>query len=132
MRAKYFVACFLAMALLVVSSAALVAHHSVTAEFDPTKPIEFDGVIKKVLWMNPHIYTEVEAKGPDGKATIYRVEGGAPNSLYRQGWRSDVIKAGDPVHVRGVRAKSPTSNNVGNAQMTNAAGKRIFSGNPEQ
>ena len=104
------------------------AHHSVSAEFDTTKPIEFTGTVKKVEWTNPHIYTQVETKGPDGKAIVYRVEGGAPNALFRSGWRKDTLKPGDTVTVKGVRAKREDSVNVGQATITTADGHRMFAG----
>ena len=50
-----------------------------------TKPITFTGKVTKVEWMNPHIYTHVEVKDPDGKMVVYRVEGGPPNALFRAG-----------------------------------------------
>jgi uncharacterized protein DUF6152 len=105
----------------------LAAHHSVSAEFDSNKPITFTGKVVKVEWMNPHIYTHVEAKDPDtGKVTTFKVEGGPPNSLFRQGWRRDTVKAGDTVTVSGVRAKIATSTNIGLATITTADGKRLF------
>jgi Family of unknown function (DUF6152) len=105
----------------------LAAHHSVSAEFDSNKPITFTGKVVKVEWMNPHIYTHVEAKDPDsGKMTVYKVEGGPPNSLFRQGWRRDTLKTGDTVTVSGVRAKIATSTNIGLATITTSDGKRIF------
>ena len=113
-------------ALLLVAAAPLTAHHSISAEFDTTKPITFTGTIKQVDWMNPHIYTHVEVKSPDGAVTVYKVEGGPPNSLYRNGWRKDSLKAGEVVTVNGIRAKSPTSMNIGVATITTADGKRVF------
>jgi hypothetical protein len=104
------------------------AHHSVSAEFDTNKPVEFTGTVKKVEWTNPHIYTQVETKGPDGKPIVYRVEGGAPNALFRSGWRKDTLKPGDTVSVKGIRAKREDSFNVGNATITTADGKRMFAG----
>jgi len=108
------------------------AHHSVSAEFDTSKPIEFTGTVKKVEWTNPHIYTQVETKGADGKTIVYRVEGGAPNALYRSGWRKDTLKVGEQVSVKGIRAKREDSTNVGNATITTADGRRMFAGGTAQ
>ena len=102
------------------------AHHSISAEFDQSKPVTFTGTIKKVEWMNPHIYTHVEVKNPDGTLTVYKVEGGPPNALYRQGWRKDSLKVGETVTVSGIRAKIPTSMNVGVATITTEDGRRVF------
>ena len=105
----------------------VAAHHSVSAEFDLNKPIKFSGVIKKVDWANPHIYTHIETK-EGGKTVVYKVEGGPPNSLYRQGWRKDTLKIGAVVTVSGWRAKNPESPNVGQATITAADGKKLFNG----
>ena len=46
----------------------LLAHHSFSAEFDGTKPIELKGIVTKVEWANPHVYFYVDVKdekGPD-------------------------------------------------------------------
>jgi len=109
-------------------TAPLVAHHSISAEFDQSKPVNFTGIIKQVDWMNPHIYTHVEVKNPDGTSVVYKVEGGPPNSLFRQGWRKDTLKTGDTVTVQGIRAKNATSKNIGVATITTADGKRVFGG----
>src|SRR5688500_11802709 len=105
-----------------------VAHHSVSAEFDTTKPIKFTGTIKKVDWTNPHIYTHVEAKDETGKLVVWRVEGGPPNSLFRQGWRKDTLKVGETVTVAGGRAENSESMNVGVARITAADGRRVVCG----
>ena len=112
-----------------LTTAPLGAHHSISAEFDQSKPpITFTGTIKKVEWMNPHIYTHVEVKNPDGSLVIYKVEGGPPNALYRQGWRRDTLKVGETVTVSGRRAKVVTSMNIGQATITTSDGKRVFAG----
>ena len=115
---------------VLVSAAPVVAHHSVSAEFDTTKTITFTGKVKEVNWGNPHIYTSVEATDPDsGKTQTFRVEGGAPNALFRAGWRKDTVKIGETVKVTGNRAKNPESTNIGQATILNEAGKRIYAGN---
>ena len=113
---------------LLAAAAPALAHHAVSAEFDRTKPITFTGTVKKVDWMNPHIYTHIEAKDSSGKTVVYQVEGGAPNSLFRNGWRPDSLKIGETVTVSAIRAKSEASTRVGSASITKADGTRVFGG----
>jgi hypothetical protein len=108
---------------LLLASLTAVAHHSVSAEFDTNKKVTFTGTVKKIDWMNPHIYTHVEVKGADGKVIVYRVEGGPPNALYRQGIRPEQLPIGTVVTCTNCsRSKSETSMNV-NGRMTLADGK---------
>jgi hypothetical protein len=117
-----------AAAACIAFSCELSAHHSTAAEFDTSKPITFAGMVKKVEWMNPHIYIHVETQGADGNTVVYRVEGGPPNALYRQGWRMDTLKIGDMVKVSGFRAKYEASMHVGQAKITTSEGKPVFVG----
>lgn len=111
-----------------VGAATALAHHSTAAEFDPDKPVTFTGKVQKVMWLNPHIYTFVQVEQQGAPSIVYHVEGSAPNSLFRQGWRQNSLKAGDVVTVKGWRAKNPDSPNVGQATITAADGHKIFSG----
>ena len=113
---------------LIAAAAPAFAHHAVSAEFDRNKPITFTGTVKKVDWMNPHIYTHIESKDASGKTVVYEVEGGAPNSLFRNGWRPDTLKIGETVTVSGSRAKNENSYRVGSATITKADGTRVFGG----
>ena len=109
---------------LLLSAIPMLAHHAISAEFDSTKPIKFEGTVKQVDWMNPHIYINIETN-ENGKTVVYSVEGGPPNSLFRQGWRPDSLKIGDKVQVSGIRAKKADSNRIGTAQITMPDG-RVF------
>lgn len=114
---------------VLVAAVPMVAHHSVSAEFDTTKTITFKGPVKEINWGNPHIYTMVEAPDPaSGKTVVFRVEGGPPNSLFRNGWRKDTLKIGEVVTVTGNRAKNPASMNVGQATILTSAGVKIYAG----
>jgi len=110
-----------------MAAAPALAQHAVSAEFDRNKPITFTGTVKKVDWMNPHIYTHIEAKDANGKTVVYQVEGGAPNSLFRSGWRPDSLKIGETVSVTGSRAKSEASYRV-SGTITKADGTRVWGG----
>ena len=114
---------------LIAGAIPMLAHHSFSAEFDATKTVSLKGTVTKVEWMNPHIYTDIEAKDPaSGKTVVFQVEGGAPNSLFRNGWRPDTLKIGEAVSVTGSRAKSEASFRVGNATITKADGTKVFGG----
>ena len=115
------------LACAISGAATALAHHSTAAEFDSGKPVTFTCTVQKVMWMNPHIYTLIEVKQA-GASFVYHVEGGSPNSLFRQGWRKDTLKAGAVVTVNGWRAKNPDSPNVGQATITDADGTKIFTG----
>ena len=79
-------------------AAPLAAHHS-AAMFDDTKVVELSGTVKALQWTNPHVWLQVMVED-QGAATEWSLEGGSPNSLSRQGWRSTTFKAGDVVTVR--------------------------------
>jgi hypothetical protein len=117
---------FLASAALLVGSVSALAHHSISAEFDTAKRVTFTGTVKKIDWMNPHIYTHVEVKQPDGKIVVYRIEGGPPNALFRQGVRPEQLPLGTIVTCTNCsRSKSPSSMNV-NGTMTLQDGRRAL------
>ena len=89
-------------AALGVLSAALLAagpafaHHTF-AMFDRTKVVTISGTVKLFQWTNPHIWIEIEVPNPDGTASEWDVEGGAPNALIRKGWKYGALKVGSKV-----------------------------------
>lgn len=89
----------------VLSIGSVRAHHSFAAQYDRSKPVTLKGTVTKVEWANPHIYFYVDIKTPEGKVENWAVEGGAPNSLYRNGWRKDSLQVGHAVTVDGWLAK---------------------------
>ena len=88
----------LTTAVVLVAARPLAAHHS-AAMFDDTKVVELSGTVKALQWTNPHVWLQMVVED-QGHATEWSFEGGSPNSLSRQGWRSTTFKAGDVVTVR--------------------------------
>jgi hypothetical protein len=131
MRSKFLIAAAFVAALVVSLAPAVVAHHSVSAEFDVNNKVTFTGTVKKVDWMNPHTYVHVEVKEADGKITVWKVEGGAPNAMFRQGLRAETLAVGTAVTCTNCsRSKSKTSMNV-NGRFTRADGTPLFT-SPQQ
>ncbi len=120
----------LAMGLALIASAVPVfAHHSFAAEFDGTKQITLNGVVTKVDWVNPHAYIYVDVKGDDGAVINWAIETGAPNVLYRQGWRKDDLKAGDMVTLTAFLAKDG-SHTAAARNVKLPDGRSVFAGTP--
>src|SRR5215204_3038087 len=95
-----------ACAALLLQATEAIAHHSFAAQYDASKPITLKGTITKVEWMNPHTYFYVDVVDDQGKVVNWAVEGGAPNVLYREGWKPTSLKQGDTVTILGSRAKN--------------------------
>lgn len=105
----------------------VTAHHSFAAEYDRDKPVTLVGSVAKVEWMNPHVYFYLDVKDTSGAVAQWAVEGGAPTSLYRAGWRKDSLKVGDTLTVHGYLARDGSKL----ANMRNAVfpdGREVFGG----
>jgi hypothetical protein len=118
----------LALGLLVLAVPVL-AHHSFAAEFDGSKQVKLTGVVTKVDWVNPHAYIYMDVKGDDGAVVNWAIETGAPNALYRQGWRKDDLKAGDTVTLDAFLAKDG-SHTAAARNVKLPDGRRVFAGTP--
>jgi hypothetical protein len=102
----------------------LAAHHSFAAEYDAKAPVEFDGIIKKLEWTNPHAHYWLEVTGPDGKVAVWDFELASPNMLNRNGFTRKSINVGDKVHVTGSRAKDG-SNTAATSSIKTPSGQML-------
>jgi len=106
----------------------VAAHHSFAAQYDSSKPITLKGGITRIEWANPHIYFYVDVADAKGAAVHWAIEGGAPSTLYRAGWRKDSAKVGDVVTVDGFLARDG-SKLVNMQRALLADGRSLFVGN---
>ena len=95
---KVLAAAWLCAAGVWLGSPSAIAHHS-SAMFDDEKVLELSGTVKELQWTNPHVWLQVVVEDK-GMKTEWSLEGGSPNSLSRNGWRSTTFKPGDVVTVR--------------------------------
>lgn len=88
------IAVFLGASLALSAAHSAVAHHS-TAEFDYTRQLVIEGVIKEVQWTNPHSFVQVMVETDGAALEQWSVEIGSPSINSRRGWRKDSVKSGD-------------------------------------
>src|ERR1700728_552806 len=115
------------LAVLIMVSAPVWAHHAFYAEFDETKPITLRGVVTKWEMVNPHSWIHLDVKGADGKVVNWMIEGGSPNALLRLGFTKDSLPPGTEIVVEGYQAKGGAIRAVGK-DLTFADGRRLFMG----
>jgi hypothetical protein len=88
------------LAFWVISTAAIVlAHHSIAANFDGSKPMDVVGKIKEVEIRNPHSQITLEVSKPGGGVTEFFVEWSDKNALMRRSVPVSKLHVGDTVTV---------------------------------
>ena len=103
------------------------AHHSFAAEFDINQPVELNGVLTKMEWVNPHGWIYIDVLEPGGKVVNWAIEAGGPTALLRRGLRKTDFPAGVEVVVKGYRAKSGAPKANGQS-VTLKDGRNFFLG----
>jgi hypothetical protein len=119
----------LTIVLGLAATVPVFAHHSFAAEFDGNKRVTLTGIVTKVDWVNPHAYIYVDVKGDDGGVANWAIETGAPNALYRQGWRKDAVKVGNTVTLEAFLAKDG-SHTAAARNVKLPDGREVFGGTP--
>ena len=76
---------------------AAAAHHS-AAQFDFSKRVTINGVIKEFNVTNPHTAAVVEVTDEKGTRDI-EFEGHSASHFYRAGYTRDMLKVGDKISI---------------------------------
>jgi hypothetical protein len=127
---------------LVLTGAALLmwaaparAHHSFSAQYDATKPVEKKGTVSKVEWTNPHARFYIDVKNEKGEVVeSWNFELASPNVLVRNGWKRTTLRIGEPVTVTGYLARSgpPSGPQMAIASaVIDSGGRSLFASAPE-
>jgi hypothetical protein len=97
------------LAITVLSSLPLQAHHSFGGTYDVDKQITVKGKMVQVTLRSPHSFLYVEVE--DAKGTVQRwvIEGAGAAQFSQQGIDKDAFKVGDPVEVVVNPSRSPNS-----------------------
>ena len=113
--------------LVVVAVVPVWAHHAFAAEFDAQSPVELNGTVVRMEWVNPHTWIHIDVAQPDGSQERWMIEGGPPTSLLRRGFTKASLRAGTEVFVEGFRAKDG-SQKANGRDVTFADGSKLFLG----
>ena len=90
---------------IIALAAPVFAHHGFDTEYDANKKVKLEGTVTQVTWTNPHMRVYIDVKDKDGKVTTWNMELTSPNTIRRQGWGPDDLKAGDLVIFEGFGGK---------------------------
>jgi hypothetical protein len=87
-----------ALALIVLSAAAVDAHHSIAGMYDSTRPVTIDGVVTVYQFVSPHPFLELR----DSRTSqTWRLEMDNRRELESIGVNDETFKSGDRLVVTG-------------------------------
>lgn len=100
------------------------AHHSVSGQFDQSKPLELTGTISRIDWINPHIYIHLDVKDARGKVTTWALATLPTAMMRRSRITKDSLggKPGEVVRVNAVPARDGTKTLAWISRITYADG----------
>ena len=117
----------LALAAVALAAPPATAHHAFGAEFDPNLPVQLRGPIVRIEWVNPHSWFHIEHTNEDGSKTVWMVEAGTPNTLYRRGITRNTVPISTVVVIDGYQGKDRAMRANGR-RMTFTNGETLFMG----
>ncbi len=84
---------------LALSGPSVLAHHSVSANFDRDARHDITGTVTAFHLRNPHSQLEVDVIEEDGTVSHWLVDWGTKNDLVRRGVDVDRIKVGEELTI---------------------------------
>ena len=115
------------LAAVALAAPPATAHHAFGAEFDPNLPVQLKGPIVRIEWVNPHSWFHIEHTNEDGSKTVWMVEAGTPNTLFRRGITRNTVPIGTVVVIDGYQGKDRAMRANGR-RMTFTNGETLFMG----
>jgi len=97
---------------LLLTAIPAVAHHSVAAEYDFEKPVNFTGTLKQMEWINPHSMLHLEVTNQDGSKTVWLFQTTGAAALRQRGLArasQGGLSVGETYVISGYAAKNGKS-----------------------
>jgi hypothetical protein len=76
------------------------AHHGF-GQFDRSQPVDIEGTITGIDFVNPHSYLRLDVTGADGGTLAMRCEMRAATLMRRSGWSEEMFVTGSTVSIQG-------------------------------
>src|SRR5688500_1334314 len=92
--------------LLLLAAVPLQAHHSLSAEYNTSAPVELRGTVTRVDWINPHTFIHLDVTRPDGSRETWHVEAGSPSTLHKANVSREMLAVGSFVVIKAFRANN--------------------------
>ena len=117
----------LVAATLVVVAGSVSAHHSVSGQYDASRPLTLTGVISKVDWINPHIYLHLDVKERDGAVTTWTLSTLPTAMMRRAGLTKESLQGqpGEVVTINAIAARDETKKLGWISKITYADGHHV-------
>jgi hypothetical protein len=84
------------------------AHHSIAGQFDMTKTVRLTGVVRRLDWVNPHVYLFLEAKNAEGGGDVWKLETLPVAMLRKAGIKKQMLVTGETVELDVCPARNGT------------------------
>ena len=117
----------LVAATLVVVAGSVSAHHSVSGQYDASRPLTLTGVISKVDWINPHIYLHLDVKEKDGAVITWTLSTLPTAMMRRAGLTKESLQGqpGEVVTINAIAARDETKKLGWISKITYADGHHV-------
>ena len=117
----------LVAATLLVVAGSVSAHHSVSGQYDASRPLTLTGVISKVDWINPHIYLHLDVKDKDGAVTTWTLSTLPTAMMRRAGMTKESLQGqpGEVVTINAIAARDETKKLGWISKITYADGHHV-------
>jgi hypothetical protein len=117
----------LAAAVVLAAVSGAFAHHSVSGQYDSSKPLTLKGVITKVDWINPHVYLHLDVKEADGTVTSWALSTLPTAMMRRAGLTKETLqgKQGEVVTITAIAARDETKHLGWISKITYADGHHV-------